>query len=226
MSAFSLEKESFPEAGDSEFYFTTPALTARLDELCGAIDRGHVLLIDEEASGKSTMLDSFADAASERWRIFRLPARARMSAKELVHELVSTFGLPPREPAAAALRDADTLLELFTTRSQIAVIVIDDAHRLESGALEQLLYLSKRWQRYSVRFLISAEPGLMEQLESLREREHFPGDVTRLAMPRFDHEQMSDYLHMCLFRAGLVGDSPFDPVAGARATCSCQPGNV
>ena len=218
MSAFSLDKEPFPEAGGDEFYFSTPALTARLDELCGAIDRGNVLLLDEQASGKSTMLDSFVEAVCERWRVFRLQANARMSAKEFVHELVSTFGLPPREPAAAELRDADTLLELLSARSLVAVIVIDDVHRLENSVLEQLLYLARRWQRYSVRFLICAEPGLMDRLESLRDGEHFPGGAATLGMPRFDQEQVSDYLHMCLFRAGLVGDSPFDPAIVASVT--------
>ena len=218
MSAFSLDKEPFPEARGDEFYFSTPALTARLDELCGAIDRGNVLLLDEQASGKSTMLDSFVEAGCGRWRIFRLQASARMSAKEFVHELVSTFGLPPREPAAAELRDADTLLELLSTRSLVAIIVIDDVHRLESSALEQLLYLAKRWERYSVRFLICAEPGLLDRLESLREGGHFPGGVTTLSMPRFNHEQVGDYLHLCLFRAGLVGDSPFDPAMVASVT--------
>jgi len=218
MSAFSLDKEPFPDAGGDEFYFSTPALTARLDELCGAVDRGNVLLLDEQGSGKSTMLDSFVEAVCERWRIFRLQASAGMSAEEFVHELVSTFGLPLREPAAAELRDADTFLELLSTRSLVAVIVIDDVHRLESSALEQLLYLAKRWERYSVRFLICAEPGLIDRLESLREGDPFPGGVTTLGMPRFNHEQVSDYLHMCLFRAGLVGDSPFDPAIVASVT--------
>ena len=218
MSAFSLDKEPFPEAGRDEFYFSTPALTARLDELCGAIDRGNVLLLDEQASGKSTMLDSFVETGCERWRIFRLQAGAHMSAKEFVHELVTTFGLPPREPAAAELRDADTLLELLSTRSQVAVIVIDDAHHLQSSALEQLLYLARRWESYSVRFLICAEPGLIDRLESLPEGNHFPGAVATLGMPRFNHEQVGDYLHLCLFRAGLVGDSPFDPAIVASLT--------
>jgi type II secretory pathway predicted ATPase ExeA len=218
MSAFSMDKEPFPEVGRDEYYFSTPALTARLDELCGAVDRGNVLLLDEQASGKSTMLDSFVETACERWRIFRLQANGHMSAKEFVHELVTTFGLPPREPAAAELRDADTLLELFSTRSVVAVIVIDDVHLLQSSALEQLLYLARRWARYSVRFLICAEPGLVERLESLSEGGHFPGAVTTLGMPRFNHEQVGDYLHMCLFRAGLVGDSPFDPIMVASVT--------
>ena len=218
MSAFSLDKEPFPEAGRDEFYFSTPALTARLDELCGAIDRGNVLLLDEQASGKSTMLDSFVETGRERWRIFRPQANAHMSAKEFVHALVATFGLPLREPAAAELRDVDTLLELLSTRSQVAVIVIDDVHLLQSSALEQLLYLARRWESYSVRFLICAEPGLIDRLESLPEGNHFPGAVTTLGMPRFNHEQVGDYLHMCLFRAGLVGDSPFDPAIVASLT--------
>lgn len=218
MSPFRLEKEPFPTARNDEFYFSTPALAARRDELRNAIERGHVLLVDEQASGKSTMLGNLADSGDERWRIFRVHARARMSAKDFVHELVSTFGLPTREPPAARLRDADALLELLTARSKIAVILIDDAHRLERNALEQLLYLARRWQQYSIRFLISAEPQLTAQLESLQDYDKFPGSVASFGMPRFDHEQVGDYLHLCLFRAGLVGDSPFDPGVVAIVT--------
>lgn len=218
MSAFRLQKEPFPCARSEEFYFSTPALVARCDALCGAIEHGHVLLVDEQGSGKSTMLESFTETAGERWRIFRLDAPTRMSAKDFVHALVSTFGLPTREPPAARLRDADALLELLTARSQIAVVVIDDAHRLEPSALEQLLYLARRWQAFSIRFLICGESKLMADFESLQKGVHLPGTVSNFDMPRFDHEQVGDYLHLCLFRAGLVGDSPFEPSVVAMVT--------
>lgn len=210
MGAFSLEKEPFSKDGERDFYFSTPALTARLEDLSRAIEDGHVLLIDEPDSGKSTMLASFVESAARRWRVFPLQAGRHHGAKEFAHELVSTFGLPLREPVAAELRDADTLLELLTARSQFAVIVIDDAHRLEAAALEQLVYLTKRWEPYNVRFLICAEPELLEKIDALPGDNRIPGAVSTLGMPRLDHEQVGDYLQMCLFRAGLAGDSPFD----------------
>jgi len=216
MSAFSLETAPFTHASGGAFYFSTPALEARCEELCAAIPRGHVLLVDEAASGKSTMLDSVVEAAYDGWRVFRLQANACMGAKDFVHALVSVFGLPTREPAAAALRDADALLEVLTAQSQIAVIVIDDAHRLEPGALDQLLYLARRWQQYSVRFVVSAEPSLATALDARPAEERFAAQTSAFGMPRFDREQVNDYLHLCLFRAGLVGDSPFDPDTVAR----------
>lgn len=218
MPEFSLEKEPFPESAGEKFYFSTPALTARLGELREAVGCGHVLLIDEQGSGKSTMLDSLAEAQSEQWRVFRLQARRLRSARGLLHDLMSAFGLPMREPAAAELRDADTFLELLSSRGKLAVIVIDDAHRLERMALEQLLYLARRWHAYGVHFLICAEPSLTGQLASLDADAKLPGPVATLGMPRFEHEQVSDYLHLCLFRAGLVGDSPFDSAGVAAVT--------
>lgn len=218
MPAFKLNEDPFPNVREREIYFSTPALGARLEELREAVTLGHVLLIDEKGSGKSTMLASFAECACERLRVFHLQVRGNQCAKEFAHDLLSKFGLPLRDPIAAELRDADTLLELLTTRSQSAVIVIDDAHRLEDGALEQLLYLVKRWERVEVRFLVCAEPVLLERLASLPGDPHFPGAVTTLAMPRFDDEQVSDYLQLCLYRAGLTGDSPFDPALVAKVT--------
>lgn len=210
MRRFHLEKEPFADTGERDFYFSTPALTARLEELCAATERGHVLLIDELGSGKSTMLESFIESARKSWQIFHLQAGEHAVGREFARTLISIFGLPIREPIAAQLTDADTFLALLTTRSGRAVIVIDDAHRLDHEALEQLLYLAKRWQSYSVRFLISAEPGFRESLALSSPGELFTAGATTLAMPRFDHEQVGDYLHMCLFHAGLVGDSPFD----------------
>ena len=55
-------------------------------------------------------------------------------------------------------------------------------------------------------------------MESLPESGRFTGTATTFAMPRFDHEQVADYLHMCLFRAGLVGDSPFDHTVVSKVT--------
>lgn len=210
MSTFSLEKDPFPQAGSGAFYFSTPALAARLDELRAALERRHVLLVDEAGSGKSTTLDKIVETADEGTRIVRLQGREQRCAKDIVHELVSGLGLPPREPAAAELRDADTLLELLAGRSQRVLIVVDDAHRMENGSLEQLLYLARRWERFHVRFLVAGEPALLEKLDSLPEAGGFPGGETTLGLPRLDDGQVSDYLHMCLFRAGLAGDSPFD----------------
>lgn len=210
MRAFSFEKEPFPNTADRAFYFSTPALTARLEELGRALEHANVLLVDEPGSGKSTMLDMVTAAAAGRFRAFYLRGLVQYDAKALTHALVSTFGLPLREPVVAELRDADTFLEMITARSRNVVIVIDDAHLLEPDALGQLKYLAKRWEKYGVRFLIGAEPDLMPHLEALPGTARFSGAVATFDMPRFDHEQVSDYLHMCLCRAGLVGDSPFD----------------
>lgn len=218
MSAFSLEKDPFPQAGSGAFYFSTPVLAARLDALRAALERRHVLLVDEAGSGKSTTLDKIVETTDDDTRIVRLRGREQRCAKDFVHELVSGFGLPPREPAAAELRDADTLLELLAGRSQGVLIVVDDAHRMESGPLEQLLYLARRWERFQVRFLVAGEPALLENLDALPEAGGFPGGATTLGLPRLDDGQVSDYLHMCLFRAGLAGDSPFDASLVASVT--------
>lgn len=218
MRPFSLTREPFSDTADREFYFSTPALSARLEELCRAIEDSHVLLVDDEGSGKSTMLDDFTEETAERWRVFRFRTGEYRNAEEFTHDLFSTFGLPLREPVAAELTDADTLFELLETRSRLAVIVMDDVHRLERDALELLLRLTRRWERYGVRFLICAEPELLEKLETLEEGGGLRARATTLGMPRFDHEQVGDYLHMCLFRAGLVGDSPFDPALVAEVT--------
>lgn len=211
MSAFSLEQEPFPQSPESDFYFSTPALEARLDVLVAALDGGNVLLVDDEGAGKSTMLRRYAATAAGATRIVQIRGSERCSAKSLLDEVVASLGLPPRAPAAAELRDADTLLELLERRSQTVAVIVDDADCLQHEALAQLLYLARRWHGYRVRFVIAGAPALGAGLDSLPESEGLAGPVARLHMPRFDEGQVADYLHMRLFRAGLSGDSPFAP---------------
>lgn len=221
MRAFSLQTDPFPDHTARGPYFDTPALAAQLEEILDVIATGHVLLVDEAGSGKSAALERFAAEAAEPMRAFVVRARRSQDARGLSNALVSALGLPLREPVAAELRDADTFLELLTGRDHLAVIVIDDAHRLEGGALEQLLYLCKRWQHYHVRFLIGAEPELCERLDGL-DAGRLLARATRLSMPRLDEEQIGDYLNLCLVRAGLSGDSPFDAAAVSRVAARAR----
>lgn len=222
MRAFSLQADPFPDGVDRRFYFDTPALAAQQNDLFRLIDAGDVLIVDEEGSGKSTALERFAELAGDRMRVFVVPVPAPQDARALSNALVAALGLPLREPVAAELRDADAFLELVTGRGDRAVIVIDDAERLERGALEQLLYLLKRWQRYDVRFLIAAQSELCDRLDGLDAADRLLGRATRLDMPRFDQEQIGDYLNLCLYRAGLSGDSPFDAERVARITARAR----
>lgn len=212
MPRFSLKSDPFPAQADGEFHFSSPALVARLHELEEALGRGHVLLVDESGSGKSTLLDRHAETLDASTRSVRLEGGEQQCAKRLVHALVSGFGLPLREPVAAGLRDADALLEHLASRCQRPLIVVDDAHRMADDALDQLGYLARRWERFGIRFLLCGEPMLYGRLR------HFPGPSVTLEMPRLDAGQVSDYLHMRLVRAGLVGDSPFGPAQVAAIT--------
>ena len=222
MRAFSLETDPFADDINRRFYFDTPALSAQQDDLCRHIENGDVLIVDVAGSGKSTALERFAETAGEQVRVFFVRAHVSDDARDLSNAVVAALGLPLREPVAAELRDADAFLELVCGRGQRAVIVIDDAHRLRRGALEQLLYLLKRWQRYDVSFLIAAEPELCDRLEDLDSAHHLLARTVRLSMPRFDWEEIGDYLNLCLFRAGLSGNSPFDAERVSRVAARAR----
>lgn len=216
MPAYKIEREPFPEERSDPFFMTTPALSARLDALAGALRRGHALLVDAPGSGRSALLERLVHTAPDGWRVVRPVLPPATDEKAFVRTLLEGLGLTPREPAAAALRDADTLLEMLAGRGVAPVIVVDDAGNLDEGAARQLGYLARRWDPLGARFLVVAEPGPTADLLAGAGGDGLPGDVTAFDMPRFDEGQVGDYLHMCLFRAGLAGDSPFDAALVAR----------
>ena len=106
MPVYKLEREPFPEERSEPFYLSTRALAARLEEVRVALARGHVLLVDEAGSGRSTLAERLTRDAPEAWRCFRVDARPTADETVFVRELLERLGLPAREPGRAARRDA------------------------------------------------------------------------------------------------------------------------
>ena len=139
---------------------------ARLDDGLGTRER--ILLVTGEAgTGKTALLLEATARWGERARVVCVP-NPTLSRLELLEELARRLGADP--PAGASkpqlLGALDAKLSQIAKASQVAVIVIEDAHLLAAGAFDELRLLvnSEAQAKRSLELVFVGLPSLHEKL--------------------------------------------------------------
>ncbi len=204
-----------PEAG---FYFTTPALTQRLELIRHLIDHSDrlLLVIGERQSGKSTFADQVLARAPDTWLVTRFHANPMLDSRSLLRDLAVSMGASTAGADRKALTEAiGAILRQREQLSLISVLFVDDAHELPADALK-LLFVRGRSKPGTLRVVLLCEPHIntileAPELQSLRET-----IVHILDMPSFTLEQTRAYLEARYNRRGLASLLPLDGTEVAR----------
>lgn len=208
-----------PNAG-REGFFETDGVREGLRRLSEAMgDREPFLMVTgEPGCGKTALVREAVARWGEAVRAAWLSCRARTDA-ELVEEVVRRLGAEPPEGASVPRLVAcfEQALGEIAARQQLAVIVVDDAHALETGMLEELRLLVNAAQRagHRIEVLLVGLPALAARLEepalaTLRQRVS-----VRCGLEPFSAADTLRYLHHRVSVAG--GDGP-----GLFARKSCR----
>ncbi len=202
---------SEPPAGDpaaaGDAYVATPELAQHLDLLHHLIQYSDLLLVVRGArgAGKTALLERLVAAAGEGWRICRIEASAALDEQRILEALCAGFGL--REHGGPRIELLKSHLEALHRSHQVALVAVDDAHRLPPATLELLLDLASGWEGFKARVLL------------LYEGHDFPAPgspVEEIAhvvdLPPLDEAHTASYLRQRLAAAGIEpGESPFTP---------------
>lgn len=217
LAAYGLAEAPFSLQQDDRFFYSSAALTERLDLLKHYTQYGNLLLIitGERGIGKSSLKQRFINTKQEEWQICEIQAHTMMDASLLLRQAAVGFGLtdPPLEPSFLYDMLSDQI-ERLHQESYIPILIIDDAHELPQEALQALLYLAEHHSNQEtalLRIILFCEPEIETMLEDpaihpLKER------VTHnMEVPSLDETQTAEYLRHRLAVAGLDGTSPFTP---------------
>lgn len=204
-----------PEAA---FYFTTPALTQRLELIRHLIDYSDrlVLVIGERRSGKTTFADQVLARAPDTWLVTRFHANPMLDSRSLLRDLAVSVGASAAGADRKALTEAiGAILRQREQHRLISVLFVDDAHELPADALK-LLFARGSSKPGALRVVLLCEPHIntileAPELQSLRET-----IVHILDMPSFTLEQTRAYLAARYNRRGLASLLPLDGTEVAR----------
>lgn len=184
----------------------TPPLkecTARLDYIKR---RGGILLLTGEPGvGKTVALRRFVDALNENlFKPFYTPL-STLSRTDLLYHINRLLGLEQRMSKSAIYQQIQqTVLETKDQAGKTVLLIIDEAHLLKTGPLEELRLLTNfRMDSYDPFILVlSAQPDLRRVMEFAVMEPFNQRIAMRYHMPPLDLEQTRAYVAHHLKLAG------------------------
>ncbi len=213
LGTLGLERPPFLEHTDDSFFYADPVLMQRLDLLQHLTQFGDMMLgiTGPTGSGKTTLLQQFALRVHDNWRLCRVDGGRITHPQELLSKVAQDLGA---DVSGDLERTRATLLrhcQGLHHKTQLVVIVIDNAELLPVPALQALIELTgdPKETLKLIRVLLFATPDLEQKL--IQAGVHSPQHplLHVLEIPRFDEQQTAAYLMYRLAVAGYSGDSPF-----------------
>lgn len=213
LAALRLERAPFLDQPDDRFFYADPMLLQRLDLLQHLTRFGDMLIgvIGPDGAGKTTLLQQFLLRGGAGWRFCRLDGARLNHANDLVGGIAECFGLPADSDAERAKATLLRHCQGLQQSGQLAVAVIDDAHRLPEAVLRALLGLggAPGETLRAIRIVMFGNDTLEARLTDMGLHQPQQPLLHRLDIPRFDEQQSASYLMYRLAVAGHSGNCPF-----------------
>jgi type II secretory pathway predicted ATPase ExeA len=168
-----------------------------------------VLILGESGVGKSTLLNQVVCRADHNWRVVRMPAVHSFSADDIVTFLNAELRLPTRVSVEKMLSAFDGWLNRLAMRGQVAVVVVDDAHDLCDESLARLSTLREDMPSKNLCVLMTGEPDLRTRTSAHLGPPGSPAPIHAINIPSLDRHEVTSYIDMRLYHAGMEGRGPF-----------------
>ena len=218
-SYWQLTQKPFDDTVDPRFYFPGESQQAALLKLRYAVEnrRGGALLAGPNGSGKTLIVNILRQVLSESFQPLAHLVFPQMSTGELLAYLADELDGSAASPAVPSVAESVRRIERFlaenTRQGRHAVVVVDEAHLLESARTFQTLRLLLNFQtdgQPGLTLLLVGQPALLPMLDRMPEVEQCLG-MKSLLRP-FSETETAQYVNHRLQAAGALG-TIFEPEA-------------
>lgn len=144
LSHFNLQENPFEITPDPKFLWLGEKQKKVLETLRYGIlyNDGFFAITGDEGIGKTTMATALVDFVGDKAAMARIPY-SDVEPLDFFRMISTAFGIPDPFPSKEAFfRRFDIFLHDTFSKGKKAVLIIDEAQRLHSGPLEELLHLS------------------------------------------------------------------------------------
>jgi DamX protein len=202
ITALNLKRDPFSPDPDLAFLYEYESLKKTFALLKRLVQGKEIiiLVIGEAGSGKTLLLKRYLTSSIAGWKSCQIRIHSRTDNEKTQPTLFKDVDSYP----AYVLQDATD-----------AIIIIDDAHALDS---QQLAFLLKNTQssdryRHVKRFVLLGESRLNETITAITKTVTGETAVSKIFLPGMNQEQTKVYLDNRLTVAGYVGKSLFSSSA-------------
>lgn len=191
------------------YYFHTDELTQLRQALVRSMLEPMVVnvVVGDQGSGKTVLLEQLLQQSDSGWSLCLIQANHALGAQHILDQLNNRY-FPQQAYTLHELADHFLLQE----KSTIPVILVDDAHKLSSFALEVLLYLKHALEEQDRRcgIVLFAGPEIRQLLtsHSLTRYDESPRIID---LPLFSQAQTSQYIQQLMTNSGIDGRFSLSP---------------
>jgi type II secretory pathway predicted ATPase ExeA len=205
-SYFGLKTLPFTKDRDPDAIFESPALQGAHDRLRYLVDRrGIGAVFGAPGTGKSTLLRSFlASLGKSAYRVCYL-THTTCAILDLCREIARGFGLEPGYRKADVVRETkERIVKLSRTQKLRPVLVLDEAHLLPTGFLEEIRLLTSfdADGADDLTVVIAGHPQLERNLKLAVNEALAQRIVVRIRLRSLHPQEVQEYLTFRLERAG------------------------
>jgi general secretion pathway protein A len=223
---FGLTKDPFSLTPDPAFLFLTAAHREALAGVTYAIlnRKGFVVLTGDAGTGKTTLLSRIFQSIPATRARFSVVLNPTLTPAEFLELALLDFGITDI-PVSKAQRL--TLLQQFLVeayqKGQVAVLVVDEAHKLPPDVLEEIRLLSnfEVAEAKLLQIVLAGQTELGDVLNRQDLRQLKQRVAVRLAIHPLTPTGVEHYIRHRWQKAGATQPHPFQPEAVTRiAQCS------
>ena len=218
-----LEQNPFIDHARDPFLFVDKQLEMSMNVLIDYLSNQNstIVLLGEVGIGKTTHLRMLLRKGYQQFNFCTLRAKQKTSLADIEKKIRERWRLPKIldeniSHTEQEIKDDLSLSEHIKKYIEVdkyPVLIIDDAHRLQNGILDELLKLKHHVGLQSTRamgLVFAAEPSIQTQLAELEQTNPAATQIYQVNVRSFDASQCEEYLSYRLEQAGSTKEDLFN----------------
>jgi general secretion pathway protein A len=213
---FGLKQNPFNLSPDPSFLYRSVQHEEALANLIYGVQsrKGFIALTGEVGTGKTTMLECLRDFLHAQHMPFAFIFNSQLTPAQFFEMIAYDFDLKCDHHSKTSVLIAlnERLLER-AGHGQTTVLIVDEAHNLEWGVLEEIRLLGNLENRRGklIQVIISGQPELDRKLDAPEFRQLKQRIALRCTLKPFELAETSRYISSRLAHAGMKEQTVFAP---------------